>query len=1268
MAENVTPEMNNGAEKAGETKKSLPRRVRFGLGALGGLVGFVAIERCGHILTTRLTDNEVMLGMLGAAAFLVFSFIGLGTVGFIRLMRFVQLTMRAYRFLRQKKYVEAERDYQKILRILEKNKSHRGRLEVAKTLCNLALVYEQMREDGKAEPLLQRAMQIRETAFGFEHSESAPVLESLALLFQRRNDFAQAEALHLRALSIREKAFGLEHAATAYSLNNLATLYSAMGDFTKAEPLLQRALSVREKALGPEHEETVGVLFNLATLYETKGDFAKAEPLSRRALLITEKILGPEDPRTAGCLNNLAAIHFQIADYAKADLLYQRALQIAEKVLGAEHPDTASSLNNLALLYQDMGDYAKAEPLQQRALQIQEKVLGPEHPVTAGSLDNLASLYSATADYAKAEPLYQRALQIREKVLGPNHPDTAYSLNNLAGLYKAMGDYAKAEPLYQRALEIVEKALGPDHPNTATILDYLASFYSMIGDHSKAEPLCQRALEIREKALGSEHPDTAISLDGLAALYIRKEDYLKAEPLCQRALKICEKVLGPENRITAMILQHLAVLYNYMEDYAKAEPLHQRALQIREKVLGPEHPDTANSLNNLAALYQCTGDYAKAEPLYQRALQIGERAQGSEFLRTAWTRVNLGRLLVVVGRQSEALPLARQTHNGVVNFYANVLSFTSESQRLAFQAQVNPYALFGMLGSAPDLALAVFQFKGVVLDSLLEDRLVAQASDNPETRALVDRLRLHKHRLNQLVFETPTDLSDPIRLRREDETKRLTLEAERLESTLARHVAGLGRARRSLSVTVEQVQAVIPKEAVLLEWLRYEHDLGRKTTEKRYGVIVLASSGEAPWISLGSAEAIEKNIEQYRAAMRGEAGEAGPKSEVQSPKPGVGENPISEFINHKSEIEPLLRRLHEQLWSPIEAVLPPGTKTVILSPDGALNFLSFATLLTPDDQFLSQKYSIRYVASGRDLLREFQSPTSSRVTVFANPDFSGQGSSPESSPDKPGHLRLVEMRDFQHLELPPLPGTARESAALAAQAQQWNWPIAVFEGAEANQTRLREVSSPRILHLATHGFFLPENEIEKHERVGTSHRGVGGIRPFEESGFMDESSSILKPRRILKNPMHRSGLALAGAQTTLNAWQRGETSAVADDGIVTAEEVGTLKLEGTQLVVLSACDTGAGEARSGEGVLGLRRGFIQAGAKNLLMTLWCVADEETVEIMADFYETFHSSGNAPQALADVQREWLVRLRQERGLQSAVSLAGPFILSSQGPLA
>jgi len=327
-----------------------------------------------------------------------------------------------------------------------------------------------------------------------------------------------------------------------------------------------------------------------------------------------------------------------------------------------------------------------------------------------------------------------------------------------------------------------------------------------------------------------------------------------------------------------------------------------------------------------------------------------------------------------------------------------------------------------------------------------------------------------------------------------------------------------------------------------------------------------------------------------------------------------------------------------------------------VSPDGELSFVSFATLLTPDDRFLGEKYSIRYAASGRDLLRESKPSDNPMTVVFANPDFDSQATTPASGSSSPVALRRsIEMRDLQSIPLPPLLGAEKEAAALKKRRGK---DVKVFLGPKATEAELRQVSSPRVLHLATHGFFLPELELGKQTK--------SLLQPIElrkETNPLQQPSEI--PKTKLVNPMHRSGLALAGAKRTLNAWSRGEVPPIENDGIVTAEEVGGLKLNGTWLVVLSACETGSGEARAGEGVMGLRRGFIQAGEQNLLMTLWPISDKTTVQIMLEFYDTADKNHNAPEALAEVQRVWLVKLRKDFSLSAAVGLAGPFIMSSQG---
>jgi tetratricopeptide (TPR) repeat protein len=935
--------------------------------------------------------------------------------------------------------------------------------------------------------------------------------------------------------------------------------------------------------LGKGHPDVATSLSNLAELYYAMGEYPKAEPLFEEALRIRRKVLGPKHLDTALSLNNLALLYHAMGEYAKAEPLLEEALRIRQKVLGKEHPDVAVSLNNLAELYRAIAEYAKAEPLYQEALRIYRKVLGPENPGTVTFLNNLALLYQNMGEYAKAEPLFEEALRIRQKVLGKEHPDTAASLNNLATLYWTMGEYAKTEPLLQEALRIWQKILGPEHPYTADSLNNLAKLYEDMGEYAKAEPLYKEALGIRQKVLGKEHIDSAMSLDTLAELYIAMGEYAKAQPLCEEALRIWQKVLGPEHPSTAIGLNTLALLYHAMGEYAKAEPLYQEALRIYQKVLGPEHPSTAIGLNNLALL---------------------------EF--------DLYRI-------DEATALARQASATELTILSKIFSFTSEEQRLAYLEVFHPYRFFPILkGTETDLAAAVLRYKGVVLDSIIEERLLAEASQGSEDQKLVEQLNLDKRQLGQLLLQPAQKLSDKTNQRIEA----LEGEVEKIESQLAQLVAGLAQARHALGVSPEQVQSAIPNDGALIEYLRYGHYLGKGQWEERYGAIVLFSKGTPLWIPLGKANEIEHLVRRYGTLVRG------------SPQ--------------EKELLENLQALYEALWVPIGQALPSQTKRIIISPDGQLNFISFATLLTKDKQFLAEKYDVQYVASGRDLLRQAKPSTTREVVLFANPDFglasaailakADNGSDPGSK-----SIRGSEKRDVEDWSFESLTGTQKESDELIKKFTGWGWTPSDFTKKGATKEALLKIHSPYILHLATHGFFAKEDPTATHA----------------ESEFpLNDRQSVTKSK-FFKNPMHRSGLALAGAQTTIEDWKRDEVPPVENDGILTAEDVSTLDLQGTWLVTLSACDTGSGEARAGEGVMGLRRGFIQAGAQNLLMTLWPISDEVTVQIMSDFYDAAHKSGNAPEALAEVQRNWLLKLRTEKGLAQAVNLAGPFIMSSQG---
>lgn len=919
------------------------------------------------------------------------------------------------------------------------------------------------------------------------------------------------------------------------------------GRDSEAIPLMQKLLATEEQRKGPEHLDTAASLYVMAVLYHHTGAYAQAEPLYQRALAIREKVLGAEHPDTATSLNNLAALYGATGAYGKAEPLVQRALATNEKVLEAEHPDTAVSLYVMGELYRATGAYGKAEPLVQRALAINEKVLGPEHPNTATLLNNLAMLYHHTGAYAKAEPLYQRALAIREKVLGPEHPDTATSLSELAGLYRDTGAYAQAVPLLERTLTMQEKVLGPDHPDTATSLNKIAELHRRTGAYAQAEPLYQRALTIREKVLGLEHPETSTSLNNLAVLYQATGAYGQAEPLLQRALAIGEKVLGPEHPDTATTLNNLANLYQDMGDYAQAERLYQGVVAIQEKALGPEHPDTASALENLASLYWATNDLLKARSVLSRADAIQER-QLSTFLLTGSESRKHAFLVRMHGKTSMNISLSLNMLDG----HARALGF-----------------------------LSVLTIKGRVLDAMSESLAHLRASVKPEDRVIVEELMTVAQQRSTLTYQGIGNLKPEVYRQRLQE---LIARQEHLETDLSAQSAEF---RQQIAlVTLPAVKAAIPKNAALVEWYRYApfdpkgKDPRSRWGKPRYAVYVLGHEGEPVVVDVGEAESIDRLVQDFRAGLSDRA---------------------------STYVKDVAKDLYEKLYKPLQLHLG-NAHQLLLSPDGALNFVPFAALRDDTGTYLGAKKYITYLTSGRDLLGYGTTPApKSEMVVVANPDY---GPSAEQGAPVDSSLQPTRSLDLDRggMTFTPLPGTAEEAKTLKALLKISDDHM--LTQANATEEQFKQLHGPRILHVATHGFFLKDNELP-----------AAALKPV---GFTQDHASVA----LRENSLLRSGLALAGA----NQRRSGEK----DDGILTAAEVAQMDLRGTQLVVLSACETGVGDVQNGEGVYGLRRALVLAGAESQVTSLWKVADEATKDLMMDYYKRLLRGEGRSEALRNAQ--------------------------------
>ena len=858
------------------------------------------------------------------------------------------------------------------------------------------------------------------------------------------------------------------------------------------------------------------------------------------------------------------------------------------------------------------GKYVEAIAIAERSLAWREVELRPEHPDTAQSLNYLALLHHVQGLYAKAEPLFQRALAIREKALGPEHPDTAQSLNYLAALNHGQGLYAKAEPLSQRGLAIREKALGPEHPDTAQSLNDLAELYGSQGLYARAEPLYQRALAIREKALGPTHPDTAKSLDRFALLNLNLGLYVKAEVLYQRALAINEKALGPQHPFTAASVNNLALSYYKMGFYAKAEPLYQRALAISEKALGPYHFNTAAGLNNLAQLYKAQGFYAKAEPLFQRALAIREKVLGPEHPDTAQSLNNLAGLYDNQGLyvKTESLykralaineqalgPEHRNTANSLNNlaYLYNKQGFYSKADNLSRRGLSLQFILIQR--EAPYLPVNERQ-SFLNTYPYVYERAFSSAQRGSSGANLALFSRLNRHGLLQEIEQRQAQLASlpgpqqalATELRAvtqqlasmalaPEQRQQLKGQQEELEKQLYRLLPQL----EPRVVEVQQVAAALPAGSALIEFQRYRPFDGSKPEnpddqrwgQARYQALVLKPDGAITTIDLGLAKPIDTLIQ---AALAG-------------------------------SVRLLMESL--ELWAQVgRAVLNPlipatrGVNTLFISPDGELNRIPFAALPAPgSSQLLSEALQLRLLTTGRELL-DLQNTSTVKISqalVVANPSFDRKPVSVQSN-----SLSISNQQrsgDLGSRRWSPLPGTAAEGVAIAQLTGG-----RLLAGEQAQAATIQQQQAPRLLHLATHAYFQPD--------LPAAKRSNNKPGPTALSG---------------ENPLLRSGIVFAGANQP--------DADPADDGYLTALEVARLNWKGTELVVISACDSGKGDIQAGEGVYGLKRAIAVAGARSSLLSLWAVDDLATAAFMESFYIKLKAGAGRADALAATQKQF-----------------------------
>jgi len=788
--------------------------------------------------------------------------------------------------------------------------------------------------------------------------------------------------------------------------------------------------------------------------------------------------------------------------------------------------------------YYKQGNYREALSYYQKSLLIYEEVLGLDHLNAANTYHNIGVLYQSMGDYSKSLEYAQKSLAIREKVLGSDHADSAQSYNHIGALYNSMGDYPKALSYYQKALTIYEKVLGVDHPDTAISYNNIGALYHSMGNYPKALNYYQKALAIDEKVLGLDHASTATSYNNIGALYKTMGDYPKALSYYQKALAIDEKVLGLNHAITATIYDNIGSNYDSMGDYPNALEYHQKALAIREKVLGLNHADTASSYNHIGLSYQSIGNYQKSYEYAKKSFDSFIVQRDSAFAMLD----NRGKEAFMKSNAEKPIFLLRSA-------YIYVLATSSKKDEI-FTTTMSDW----------------FNYKGSVYDSENMMAMLYRTTTDKGVRSTIERLNTQKVAYAKLQQNPPQDEKEIQSYKAKNVA--ILKEIDSLEQSLASKVTGYQEELGLRKINYKKVSAKLRDGELYLDFV-YDEDAYYLFSLDKNGVVDM---------NLIDAKSVDELVGNFRKDI----GTVVDKSDISA----------QELKNLTASSKTKLNALYEKiLYKPLETRLSKAS-SLIISTDGALRLLPFEALCDSSGKYLIETKNIRYTPSAKEFLRgskEGSKSVSKKMPIFFNPNYDAaidlnenkvaELNTPNTNTDKVRSLKAKVVPRFGNLE-----GTVKEANNI--KTIFGSSVLSEFSGNIASEQNLQNVKNPRILHIATHGYFLNDETIP--------------------------------------NPMLKAGIALKGAnQALLNK---------KDEGMVTALKLSGLSLKDTELVVVSACETGMVNPKSTENVSALSKAFLQAGASNVIVTLWTIADNETADIMKLFYQDLKNGKDVQEAL------------------------------------
>ncbi|WP_338768007.1 CHAT domain-containing tetratricopeptide repeat protein [Bernardetia sp. ABR2-2B] len=831
--------------------------------------------------------------------------------------------------------------------------------------------------------------------------------------------------------------------------------------------------------------------------------------------------------------------------------------------------------------YYDLGEIAYSSRYYKRAeenfLKSEEefkKLNKTSHPLYPKLVNNLGLLYYTIKHLSDAEEYIQEALKISQKEKGENY--TA-ALNNQAMIWKDKGLYTESEKQFEQIKKIQTQNKQEYSISAAIVLNNQAILFQELGRYKEAEKYLSQAMEIAALTLKGTSNTYQRFLINQALLYQQMKRYQEAETLFLQSIELKEKRIGTRNHPDlAHMLTGLAGLYIEIGKTEKTEELLLEAQRIYEKKLGADNLSYAKASNYLGQFYKNQNQLKKSEKQLKIALKIREQQLGENHVKTIETKEQLALLYWKQDKVEKSIELFENVIAHNYDFIKNYFPAMSETEKERYWDKIRPTFLrfynfvvdtekkypneYPML--VTQMHNAHLATKAILLNTTNRIKKGVLRSNNQRLKNDYKKWIKNREQLIKLYAYTPEELKE-----QGIDRDKIEKETNQIEKRLSESLPNLFK-ENDLK-TYQDIRNALPQNTAFVDIISFPKYNNDQLSENQYVALIGTPDYDAPKIVFL--------------------------------KDG-NELDNEDFFYNRNNIQFQLEDRESFLayWKPIYDKLEKikseePTERIFVSLDGIYNQISINTLQVSDTSYVIDHQNLIFLNNLKDLTRKksyANTTKDNKVVLVGYPNYGNQG------------------------KITPLPGTKVEIETIKTLLQKSGQRTQTILGNSADEKTIKAIQKPRILHIATHGFFLADSKVSS----GDNARSFG-----------------LQANLVRQNPLLRSGLMFTDAESALNT-QNSKEKTESNNGILTAYEARGLDLEGTELVVLSACETGLGDIKAGEGVYGLQRAFQLAGAKSTIMSLWQVSDEATAKLMTYFYENWATTKDVNKAFREAQEK------------------------------